>query len=151
MLLTVEQAAQQLGTSSASSGACAPKSASPSSRSVATYASTARTSSPTSTPTARKQLTTSSRSTSGRLFGAQGLRAGSSRVRPPGCDCACCVGYFAMSSASTPGERALRARLAAHALHAQVADPAAHTAPARRAFLDRFEREVDPDGELAPA
>ena len=71
MLLTVEQAAQQLGTSSASSGACAPKSASPSSRSAATYASTARTSSPTSTPTARKQLTTSSRSTSGRLFGAQ--------------------------------------------------------------------------------
>ena len=56
-----------------------------------------------------------------------------------------------MSSSSTPGERALRARLAAHALHAQVADPAAHTAPARRAFLDRFEREVDPDGQLAPA
>jgi len=45
-------------------------------------------------------------------------------------------------------ERALRARLAAHSLHARVADPAAHTAPARRAFLDRFEREVDPDGLL---
>ncbi len=39
---------------------------------------------------------------------------------------------------------------AAHALHAQV-DGTAHTAPARKAFLDRFEREVDPDGELEPA
>jgi hypothetical protein len=42
----------------------------------------------------------------------------------------------------------MRARLAAHSLHARVADPVAHTAPARRAFMDRFEREVDPDGEL---
>ena len=50
----------------------------------------------------------------------------------------------------TPQQRALRARLAAHALHAKVADPAAHTAPARRAFMDRFEREVDPDGILPP-
>ncbi len=50
----------------------------------------------------------------------------------------------------TPQQRSLRARLAAHSLHAQVADPAAHTAPARRAFLDRFEREVDPDGRLSP-
>ncbi len=41
-----------------------------------------------------------------------------------------------------------RSRLAAHSLHARVTDPAAHTAPARRAFLDRFEREVDPDGVL---
>jgi len=48
----------------------------------------------------------------------------------------------------SPSERALRARLAAHSLHAQITDPAAHTAPARRAFLDRFEREVDPDGLL---
>jgi hypothetical protein len=48
-------------------------------------------------------------------------------------------------------ERVLRARLAAHSLHAQVTDPAAHTAPARRAFLDRFEREVDPDGLLPAA
>lgn len=51
--------------------------------------------------------------------------------------------------ALTPAERSLRARLAAHTLHAQV-DPQEHTAPARRAFLDRFEREVDPDGVLAP-
>ncbi len=51
---------------------------------------------------------------------------------------------------STPNERALHARLAAHALHSRLADPSAHTAPARRAFLDRFEREVDPDGVLSP-
>lgn len=32
-----------------------------------------------------------------------------------------------------------------------LVDPAAHTAPARAAFMDRFEREVDPDGTLDPA
>lgn len=48
-------------------------------------------------------------------------------------------------------DRSLRARLAAHTLHSRVADPAAHTAPARRAFLDRFEREVDPTGALPQA
>jgi hypothetical protein len=47
--------------------------------------------------------------------------------------------------------RILRARLAAHSLHARVADPSAHTAPARKAFLDRFEREVDPEGVLPAA
>lgn len=40
--------------------------------------------------------------------------------------------------------------MAAHLLHARVADPTAHTAPARTAFLSRFEREVDPDGKLDP-
>jgi hypothetical protein len=35
-------------------------------------------------------------------------------------------------------------------LHAKVNDPAAHTAPARAAFLDKFDREVDPDGVLKP-
>jgi hypothetical protein len=50
--------------------------------------------------------------------------------------------------AMTPAERVLRARLAAHSLHARVSDETAHTAPARRAFLTRFEREVDPNGEL---
>ena len=54
-----------------------------------------------------------------------------------------------MSSSLSPRERSLRARLAAHTLHAKVTDPAAHTAPARQAFLDRFEREVDPDGVLS--
>lgn len=50
----------------------------------------------------------------------------------------------------TPAQRTLSARLAAHSLHARVVDPSAHTAPARAAFMDRFEREVDPDGSLAP-
>jgi hypothetical protein len=40
--------------------------------------------------------------------------------------------------------------MAAHVLHAQISDPAEHTAPARAAFLSRFEREVDPEGVLDP-
>jgi hypothetical protein len=40
--------------------------------------------------------------------------------------------------------------MAAHLLHAAIPDAAAHTAPARAAFLARFEREVDPDGTLDP-
>jgi hypothetical protein len=40
--------------------------------------------------------------------------------------------------------------MAAHQLHAGIPDAAAHTAPARAAFLGRFEREVDPDGVLDP-
>jgi hypothetical protein len=47
----------------------------------------------------------------------------------------------------TPSERSLRARIAAHAKHAKH-DPAESTAAARQAFLDRFEREVDPEGVL---
>lgn len=50
----------------------------------------------------------------------------------------------------TPAQRSLRARLAAHALHAQV-DPRAHTLKARNAFEARWEIQVDPDGKLAPA
>jgi hypothetical protein len=50
-------------------------------------------------------------------------------------------------SASQAAERSLRARLAAHALHAQR-DPQETTANGRAAFLARFEREVDPDGRL---
>ncbi len=53
--------------------------------------------------------------------------------------------------AADPRERQLIAQLAAHELHAQVADPSAHTAPARAAFLDRFERQVDPDATLSSA
>ena len=49
----------------------------------------------------------------------------------------------------TPEQRILRARLAAHTLHAKT-DSRAHTKPARQAFLDRFEREVDPDDVLSP-
>lgn len=50
-----------------------------------------------------------------------------------------------------PSVRSLIGRLGAHALHAQVTDPTAHTAPAREAFLSRFERQVDPGGVLDPA
>ena len=56
----------------------------------------------------------------------------------------------AAQAASSPARRALRARMAAHLLHAGIPDAAAHTAPARAAFLARFEREVDPDGVLDP-
>lgn len=52
--------------------------------------------------------------------------------------------------ALTPEQRRQRARLGAHSLHAKVDDASAHTAPARQAFLERFEREVDPDGTLTP-
>lgn len=48
----------------------------------------------------------------------------------------------------TPAERSLRAKLAAHAAHAQGKT---NTAPARAAFLDRFDHEVDPEGVLPPA
>ena len=50
----------------------------------------------------------------------------------------------------TPAERTLRARLAAHTLHATV-DSREHTEPARKAFMDRFEDQVDPDRVLPPA
>lgn len=50
----------------------------------------------------------------------------------------------------TPAERSLRARLAAHYLHSRV-DSREHTEPARRAFMDRFEDEVDPDRVLPEA
>jgi len=55
-----------------------------------------------------------------------------------------------MSDPSERSRRVLQARMAAHALHAKVADERAHTAAARTVFLSRFEREVDPDGVLDP-
>jgi hypothetical protein len=51
----------------------------------------------------------------------------------------------------TPAERSLRAQIAAHESWAQTADRSARTANARRAMLDKFERQVDPDGVLPPA
>lgn len=48
----------------------------------------------------------------------------------------------------TPEQRSLRARLAAHVLHAQGKT---NTQPARDAFDARFEAEVDPEGVLPPA
>ena len=44
-------------------------------------------------------------------------------------------------------ERSLRGKIGAYSLHAQGKT---NTVPARAAFLDRFEREVDPDGLLPP-
>ncbi len=52
--------------------------------------------------------------------------------------------------ARTSAERSLAGRIGAAHLHSRITDPAAHTAPARKAFLDRFERQVDPDCTLAP-
>lgn len=51
----------------------------------------------------------------------------------------------------TPAERSMRARAATHTRWAAEADRSAATAAARAAFLDRFERQVDPDGTLDPA
>jgi hypothetical protein len=44
---------------------------------------------------------------------------------------------------------ALQGRLGAHVLHSRH-DSREITAPARKAFLNRFEREVDPKGALQP-
>lgn len=49
----------------------------------------------------------------------------------------------------TAEQRVLRARLAAHAMHARHSGREV-TAAARAAFLARFEQEVDPDGRLSP-
>jgi hypothetical protein len=48
----------------------------------------------------------------------------------------------------TPEERSLRARAAAHRMHAAGKT---NTQPGRDAFLAKFEREVDPDGVLPEA
>lgn len=50
----------------------------------------------------------------------------------------------------SPSQRRLRARLAALAMHARN-DGRQVTANARKAFLDRFEHQVDPDGVLPDA
>lgn len=49
----------------------------------------------------------------------------------------------------TPEQRQLWARMAAHVLHSRV-DSTSHTQPARRAFLARFEDQVDPHRSLEP-
>ena len=52
-----------------------------------------------------------------------------------------------MASSLTPAQRSLRARAAAHALHAQGGTS---TTAARTAWLQRFEDEVDPERILSP-
>lgn len=54
-----------------------------------------------------------------------------------------------MSAEMTPAERSLRASIAAHTRWAH-SDGTAGTAKARQTFLDRFDREVDPEGVLPP-
>lgn len=44
----------------------------------------------------------------------------------------------------------MRSRIGAYKSWATTEDRPARTAPARRASLERFEREVDPDGILTP-
>jgi hypothetical protein len=48
----------------------------------------------------------------------------------------------------SPTERTLRARMAAHAMHAAGKTS---TTAATAAFLAKFEAQVDPNSELAPA
>jgi hypothetical protein len=56
-----------------------------------------------------------------------------------------------MPSELTPEMRSLRAKIAAHMSWANTADATARTAAARQASLDRFEKQVDPDGTMDPA
>ncbi|SRX81555.1 hypothetical protein MPP7335_03307 [Mycolicibacterium parafortuitum] len=51
----------------------------------------------------------------------------------------------------SPTERSIRSQIAAHESWAQTENRAARTANARRALLDKFEKQVDPDGTLPPA
>ena len=55
------------------------------------------------------------------------------------------------SNSLTPTERSLRAQIAAHESWANTEDRTARTANARKAALDKFERQVDPNNELGPA
>ena len=52
--------------------------------------------------------------------------------------------------ALSPKERVLHSRLAAHTLHSKY-DSKTLMASARQAFLDSFEKEVDPEGVLPVA
>lgn len=50
----------------------------------------------------------------------------------------------------TPEQRRLSATAAVHSSWANTKDRTARTAPGTKAFMDRFERQVDPDGALSP-
>lgn len=49
---------------------------------------------------------------------------------------------------STPQERSSAARIGAHSSWAKTLDRSRRTAPARRAFMRRFEDQVDPEHKL---
>lgn len=51
----------------------------------------------------------------------------------------------------TPELRTLRSQIAAHESWARTPDRSARTAAARQAMLEKFEKQVDPDGTLLPA
>lgn len=51
---------------------------------------------------------------------------------------------------TSPRERELLSRIAAYKRWSKEPDRPAATAPARAAFLSGFEKQVDPDGTLAP-
>jgi hypothetical protein len=51
----------------------------------------------------------------------------------------------------TPTERTIRSQIAAHESWARTPDRSARTANARKAMLDKFEHQVDPDGTLPAA
>lgn len=53
---------------------------------------------------------------------------------------------------STPAQRSLSAKLAAHVRLSRMtaADRRDMTAPATQAWLDRWEQQVDPDGLMSP-
>jgi len=56
-----------------------------------------------------------------------------------------------MPDPATPRQRSLQASAASLASWANTRDPSERTAPARAAFMARFERQVDPDGVLPDA
>jgi hypothetical protein len=57
-------------------------------------------------------------------------------------------GSLVPNSHIDPSEMALRGRIGAHVVHSRH-DSRELTAKARATFLDKFEREVDPDGVLS--
>ena len=50
---------------------------------------------------------------------------------------------------STPQQRSIQGRMAAHVMHSEH-DALKTTAKARAKFLGRFEKQVDPEGVLSP-
>ncbi|MGH3554073.1 MAG: hypothetical protein ACRDT5_16105 [Mycobacterium sp.] len=57
---------------------------------------------------------------------------------------------MAAATSLSPAERTLRASFASNTSWANTADRSARTANGRQAAWDRFERQVDPEGKLAP-
>lgn len=55
---------------------------------------------------------------------------------------------MAASTNLTPEQRRLRASIAAHTQWSRVRDRSARTAAGTRAWMETFERQVDPDGTL---